>query len=268
MSDAVNAPAAPAPAPAITAPAPAAAPASPAPAPAAPLNIDAPAAPATPPVAPPAASPSPAPAAGAPAPIEYEPTGDPAFDLFLGFIGKQGYGPDSAAIKAAEAGDFSLLKAELALKGDKAQGWEQLVALGEKTYSTKLAETKAKAEADAKLVSESVGGAEKWAEIQAWAVANAEPAERAAVNAALSAGGIAAKAMALYLGQLYAGTNPPKQGANALPNGGTPGSAASDALSPQQYAKEVQALYAKNRGRIDGTPEYEALRARAARYRG
>lgn len=267
MSDA-NAPAAPAPAPASNAPAPAPVAASPAPAPAAPLNIDAAPAPATPPAAPPAAAPTPAPAAGAPATVEYEPTGDPAFDLFLGFVGKQGYGPESAAIKAAEAGDFSLLKAELALKGDKAQGWEQLVALGERTYTAKLAETKAKAEADAKTVADAVGGAENWAKVQAWAVANAEPAERAQVNAALQAGGIAAKAMAVYLNQLYQGTNPPKQGANALPQGGTPGAAGGNALSPNEYAREVSALHVKLRGRIDGSPEYAALQARARAYRG
>lgn len=253
-------------APAANAPAtPAAATAAPTQAPAsAPLDINPAAAPA------PATQDAPvvpaAPAAGAPAAIEYEPTGNPGFDLFLGFIGKAGYGPEHAAVKAAEAGDFSLLKAELALKGEK--GWEQVVALGEREVASKAEANKAKFAADKAVIEEAVGGAEQWVAIQTWAAANAEPAERAAVNQALAAGGIAAKAMAMYLSQLYAGTNPPKVGKSAIKPDASGSGPVNTALSPAEYSAEVAKLSRQFRGRIEGTQEYAALQQRASRYRG
>ncbi len=265
MTTPASAPAAPA-ATVGTAPAaPAAAPAAATPAPAsAPLDINPAAAPAP---ATPAAPTVPAtPAAGAPAPVEYEPTGNPGFDLFLGFIGKSGYGPEHPAVVAAESGDFSLLKAELALKGEK--GWEQVVALGEREVASKAEANKAKVAADTAAIEAAVGGAEQWAAIQSWAAQNAEPAERAAVNQALAAGGIAAKAMAMYLDQLYQGTNPPKVGKSAVKPDASSSAPSTTALSPTQYAAEVAKLSKQLRGRVEGSPEYAALQARALRYRG
>lgn len=257
MDPQVTAPAAPATpaAPAAAAPSPSATPPAAPAAPAAPLNIgEVPAVPAAP------AAPAPT-AAGAPTPVEYEPTGDPGMDLFLSFIGKQGFGADDPAVKAAEVGDFSLLRAQLALKGDKAQGWEQLVALGEKSFNAQLEASKAKAAKDAAAIHSAVGGAENWAKVQAWAAQNAEPEERTAVNAALKAGGIAAKAMALYLNQLYSGTNPPKAGKDALPNGGATPNPVSP-ISLAEFNQQSAAMARKTGGRMTHTPEYQALLAR------
>jgi len=264
------APAAPAaPVAAPVADAPVAAPVA-APAPSAPLALGDPApAPVAAPVAVPVASPAPAPGAKA-EPVTYEPTGDVGLDMALGFLGKLGIDVDHPGMKAAESGDFAILKATLAALGDDARGWEQFLALGEVAYGKRAEAAKVKAEADRQAVISAVGDEATWAAVQTWAAANAEPAERDAVNAALGAGGIAAKAMAQYLHGLYqnaAGTvvkpAPVVGDASRTP----PGPGANGPLSPKDYAAEVAALNVKLRGRIDGSPEYAALQARRKAYR-
>jgi len=66
--------------------------------------------------------------------VQYNKTGDPGLDMALSFIGKLGIGPDHPAIVAARQGDFAFIKAELAGRGDKAQGWEQYLSLAEKAF--------------------------------------------------------------------------------------------------------------------------------------
>ncbi|MFN9504294.1 MAG: hypothetical protein ACK57J_07040 [Rubrivivax sp.] len=248
------APAAPAPAPAAS-PAPAPVPAAPAPAPAAP---------------------APAPAAPASAPaaqVVFEPTGDAKLDLALSFVAKLGIDGEHPGIKAAEAGDFSILKATLAGLGQQAAGWEQYMALGEEAVGARKAAAEAKAKADKAAIVSAVGSEEAWNTVQAWATANAEPAEREAVNAALAAGGIAAKAMALYLKQLHDGaagtTVVPQSAVNpAATTGGASGPGSNGPLSPREYAAAVAELNMQLRGRIDGSPQYAALQARRAAWRG
>jgi hypothetical protein len=276
---------APAAAPAAPAQAPAAAPAAPAVA----TSIDAPAAAAAPaaaPVAAPAAAPAPAPAAdpaAAPAPaattpVTYEPTGDPGLDLALSFIGQRGIGVDHPAMKAAEQGDFTLLRATLAQMGEKAPGWEHVIAAGEASYAKQIEARKGAATATQDAILSVFGlqagkadtresAAKEWGKVTEWAKANAEPAERAAVNAALSAGGIAAKAMAQYLYGLYKGT--PGAVIEPTPVTNVGGRAATDtwALSPDGYKAEVAKLTADKRGNIDGSPEYKVLQQRRLAWR-
>src|SRR6185369_10168321 len=202
---------APAPAPAPAAAAPAAP--APAPAPVATSIDDAPAAPAAAPIAS-ETQPEPAAAPAAPGkvePVSYEPTGDAGLDLALNFIGQRGIGLDHPAMKAAEQGDFALLKATLAQLGDKAVGWEHVIAAGEAAYAKTVESRKAEATAAQDAILSAFGtdrdaAAKEWGKVSEWAKANAEPAEKAAVNAALKAGGIAAKAMAAYLHTLYKAT--------------------------------------------------------------
>ena len=47
----------------------------------------------------------------------YDATGDAGLDYALNFVGKLGYGDTHPAIMAAQKGDFSLIRAELATKG-------------------------------------------------------------------------------------------------------------------------------------------------------
>lgn len=262
-------------APAVVAPAATVAPAAPvAPvaAPAAPIatNIDDPAAAA--PVAASVAAPAPPAADGKAVPVSYEPTGDAGLDMALGFLGKLGIGPADAAMQAAERGDFAMLKAQLALMGDKAQGWEQVVALGEQSYKG----VQAKAQAEAKQTqdailsvfgSDAAAAAAEWGKVRAWAADNAEPQERTAVNAALAAGGIAAKAMAAYLAGLYrAHPSAVIEPAIVSKVGGSPDFNAG-ALSPEQYKAELSKLRAAKGQAMDGSPDYKVLQQRRMAWR-
>lgn len=226
----------------------------------------------------PAAATAPAASADAPtaqgSPISYEKTGDPGMDLALGFLGKLGLGPEDPAMAAAGNGDFALLKAKLALMGDKAQGWEAVIALGEQSFKTLQANQQAAAQKTQDAILSVFGedkdaAAKQWAAVREWAKANAEPEERAAVNAALAAGGIAAKAMAAYLQGLYQ-KHPSAviEPTTVTKVGGSAASNNSGALSPSAYKDAVAALWAKLGSGMNTSPEYKALQARRLAYRG
>ncbi len=214
----------------------------------------------------PAPAPSPEePAADAPA-IQYEETGDPGLDLALAFVGGLGIGVDHPAMKAAMQGDYTLMEAHLASLGDKAAGWEKHVALA------KAADERAKAardERDAAVTSAAVqaaGGEDAWKAIQEWSVANADPDEKAAINKMFDDGPISARIAVMAMRVAYSeaqGTivNP----ANPLRNmaGGNP--SANGALSPREYASEVQALRNRLGREFETSQEYAALRARLRR---
>jgi hypothetical protein len=199
----------------------------------------------------------------------FAPTGDAGLDYALGFIGKLGFGGDHPAVQAAENGDFGLLKAHLAQLGDKAQGWEQIIALGEQGLGRITEGAKAKAAAAQADVIKAVGGEEQWGKIKEWAGANAEPAEKEAINTALAQGGLVTRAVATYLNGLFErATGVTVEPANAAPGAGNAGAPSSGALSPRAYVKEVEALRAKLGGRMDGSAEYAALQARRNAWRG
>lgn len=194
-------------------------------------------------------------------------------DLALGFLGKLGIGPQDPAMVAAEQGNFALLKAKLALMGDKAQGWEQIVALGEQQAKVLADGKAAKAKANEDAILSAFGedreaAAKQWTNVKEWAKANAEPAEREAVNAALAAGGIAAKAMAAYLGGLYS-KHPSAviEPATVTKIGGS-SSTTDGTMNPTQYKVAVSTLRSKLGQAMDGSPEYAALQARRMAYVG
>jgi hypothetical protein len=200
--------------------------------------------------------------------VSYESTGHAGLDLALSFIGNLGYGPEDAAVKAAERGDFSLLKARLATN-DKAKGWEQIVAVAERDFAAITEKAKEAATKLEATLSEAVGGTETWAAIKQWASVNADANEKVQINAALKAGGIAAKAMAVYMAQLHSrasGVTQPGQSA-VLPTAAS-NSPASSALSPRAYVAEVQKLRATVRGNVEDSPEYRQLQARRQAWRG
>lgn len=240
---------------------PATTPAAPAPAT---LTAQPAAAPAAAPVSAPAPAPSAEPAGG------FEPSGNPALDVALEFFQGHGFGPDHPAILAAEEGNFALLEAHLAVLGDKAKGSDRFVAIAKEALTSMQETAKAKATEQRKLVADSVGGEERWKAIQEWASANAEPHEREAVNKALSAGGIAAKAMAQYLANLHDSA----PGTTVKPKDPVPAQVQTaptvEPLSRQDYSAAVARLAAKIGGNLDGHPEYVALQQRreAARRLG
>lgn len=256
----------------VAAPAPASGPAAApavAPAPVAPLTLIDPAA------APVAA---PAPVAEAPAPaadgkvteVVYDKTGNASLDVALGFLGKQGYGPDHPAMLAAAEGNFGILKAELAAKG--VAGASEYLALGEESYKATKAASEAKVTADRGAIETAVGGPANWVAIQTWASKNATPAERADVNKGLAVGGVVAKATAEWLASKYAkASGTVVEPVNGIIPGGvvTPGASDNGALAPRPYADAVRKLASKiGSGDMENSPEYKALQSRRRAWRG
>ncbi len=171
-------------------------------------------------------------------------------------------------MQATATGNFDLISAHLATLGDKARGWEQMVALAKDAYDR--SET-AKAET-AQKVSDAVvqvaGNAETWAEIRNWAAKNADPDEKAAINAMFDAGPVQARAAAVMLKNLYqaaGGTVVNPKSATRDGAGGQPTS--QGPLSAKDYSNEVRALHAKLGTRMETSPEYAALRQRYAASR-
>lgn len=267
------------------------APATPAPAPAAP----APAAPAPAPGQPPApAAPAPAPAQGqppapAPAPVKldtpaepvtqnadttneftYDPTGDAGLDYALNFVGKLGYGDTHPAIMAAQKGDFSLIRAELATKG--VAGSDAVLALAEQAYTRFAAEDAKKAEELAGFAAQAAGSAENWAVVRAWAAQEATPQEKAQVNAALSQGGLVAQGVISQLVALYQQKHTLPKDAAPVAKPGEAGTAApsNEPMTAKAYAQAVEALRQKLGNRTEDSPEYAALQSQrlAARRAG
>lgn len=233
------------------------------------------------PVAPPAPTPAPAPAPtpaketkadrlSKPEPYQYAATGDTSLDMAMAFVGKLGYSPEHPAIQAAFQGDFDILRAELASRDD-ARGYEAYMTLGEKAYQSLSKKEQDKMQATEQAVLSAVGGQERYAEIQAWAKANADPDERAQINAMFDAGPIQAKAAAIYLAQCYANAHGTvTEPASATRPGQVRQPAASNgALSPQEYQQAIKALVAKvGASKMDGHPEYLKLQQRRLAYRG
>jgi len=201
--------------------------------------------------------------------IKFEPTGDAGLDLTLSFLGKLGFDIDHPAMVAAGGGDFGLLKAELALLGDKARGWEQVLAVGEAAYLKKDTEFKARQAEDVKKIHEAAGGEEQWKQIKEWAGKNAEPDERTQINAALSQGGMVAQAMAAFLaGQFASATNVTVRGAPAVKDGAGTVTAGNSALSPADYQKGINELKKQYGMHFTNTTEYQELQARRRQWRG
>lgn len=200
----------------------------------------------------------------------YNPSGDPGLDLALDFVGNLGFGPEHAAIRAAEAGDFKPLEDALKALGDKSKGWEKLLAAGKAGFERIDTQGKERAAKTTAAIHDIVGGPEQWSRIQKWAGENATADERAAVNAGLKAGGMVARAIARELAGLYMKQpHAEKAGAAArTASAAVPMAPGSNALSPREYTAEVAKLSAKLGNRMDGSPEYKALQARRAAYRG
>ena len=203
--------------------------------------------------------------------VQYNKTGDPGLDMALGFIGKLGIGPDHPAIVAARQGDFSFIKAELAGRGEKAQGWEQYLSLAERAFESAQKSSQESTAKTKQIVEQAVGGADQWVAIQSWAKANAEPEERAQINSMLNQGGLAAQAAAKLLSELYNQAHntvvEPAEASN--PNRGNRPAASNAALSPQEYQAEIKALIGRiGAHRVQDSPEYAQLQQRRRMFRG
>lgn len=202
-----------------------------------------------------------------PQPVVWEKTGDAGLDMALSFVGARGFGPQHPAVQAAVRGDFSLLKAELAGMGDKAIGYEAYVALAEKAYENDKARAETQEAMSVQAVHSAVGGEAAWAEIHQWAKANADPHERAEINAMMDAGPRQAKAAALYLKTLYENANGSVQAPASAVKPGASGHRSSTAGGPitdaREYSRLVLELEKKvGKANIQDHPEYLQLKQR------
>ena len=217
------------------------------------------AAPVVAPVTPPATPP-----ASASDAVTFEPTGDAGLDLAMDFFGKLGLSLDSPEMQEAGNGNFSYLEAKLASLGEKAAGSAQYLALAKEAQSRLSAQSKAQYEERRKTVHDAVGGEENWKELQTYINANAEPAELEIVRTALAQGGIVATAVAKHLHEMFlAAPGSTSAPANAVQNLPVPDNGAG--LTLAGYRQELSTLVAKiGSQRLDGSPEYSALRRKYA----
>lgn len=197
--------------------------------------------------------------------VVYTPTGDAAMDVALGFIGKLGILPTDPAMVEAGKGNFAFLEAKLAAMGDKATGWQQMVALGKSSYEGAVTAAKANATAINTAVLSVVGKQETLDAVLAWAGKTASKDEKAYFNAQLSESPLAARVAATELMRLYQGSkgtviDPPRVTNGEGGNNAAPVLAR---LTNKEYAKEVDALARRlGGGNLNNSPEYAALNAR------
>ena len=202
--------------------------------------------------------------------FSYDPTGDAGLDYALNFVGKLGYGDAHPAIQAAQKGDFSLIRAELATKG--VAGSDAVLALAEQAYTRFAAEDAKKSEELAGFAAQAAGSAENWAVVRAWAAQEATPQEKAQVNAALAQGGLVAQGVISQLVNLYQQKHTLPKDAADVAKPGEAGTAApsNEPMTAKAYAQAVEALRQKLGNRTEGSPEYAALQSQrlAARRAG
>ena len=201
-------------------------------------------------------------------PAVFEKTGEVGLDMAFDFAAKLGYKPDNDAIKAAFNGDFSLLRADLAQKGDKATGWQEFMALAERDYGKLVEQAKTRIATIEAAALEVVGGdTVKQKDILTWASAHADQSEKDEINQMFNAGPTQAKAAMMYLATLHEkATGVVIEPANAV-NNQTKQTSQSYALSPAQYADELSKLVSRvGTDRVSDHPEYATLRKRRQAY--
>lgn len=190
----------------------------------------------------------------------YEPTGDPALDLTLSWLASKGIGADDPALANAQKGDFALLEAKLSLMGDKAKGWETYLALGKKAYNDAKVAATARVTATKADIIKVVGSEDTWNKVREWASAAVDTdAERTAISNTLRGGGVAAKAMAVYLHTMFNKANPSGPASVVKDDAGPGRNQGGAPMSARAYSDAVAAL-ARTLGRDPtGSPEYAAL---------
>jgi hypothetical protein len=199
--------------------------------------------------------------------IEYEQTGDAGLDVALSFMGNLGIGLDHPGMAAAMEGNFAILEAHLATLGDKARGFQQMLALAKDAQTRHAEKATNTANAVTAAVHGVAGGADEWAKIQQWAAGEATPEEKAQINALFDSGVMGARAAAKLLTDQYRAA----KGTVINPRDATRNPGANSALSttgplsPREYHAAVTELRTKLGNRMDASPEYAALRSRLRR---
>lgn len=202
--------------------------------------------------------------------IEYEETGDPKLDLALGFFGRNGLGPDHAAVKAAVDGDFSLLEAYLDEKN--VSGWKSYVALAKEAHGNAV---RAATEADAAITGavsktlEQFGYTnEQWGEAIQW-VRTESPEDVPEINKLLASGPLGARAISAFILSNHreaSGVEYTPQVKAVKDEAGTRSGPAQQEIKPiskSDFGREAEKL-ARSLGQdYMHSPEYKALRKAA-----
>lgn len=195
------------------------------------------------------------------------PSGDPATDLVFKFLASNGIAPGTTAWDAAQKGEFAIVKAALAEKGVK--GGAEYVAILEDKAAKAIEGAKAKQAQVQAAVHEAVGGQESWSTIKAWVADNADDQELEAVNAALKGSPFMARVMAEGLRARYERATGTADSAGEgqerftqMPAARAPSAPDNKALSAAGYQAEVAKLRQTLGTRLDGSAEFNALRAR------
>lgn len=198
--------------------------------------------------------------------IVFAPTGDAGLDFAHSFLARAGISAEHPAYKAAEGGDFSLLRAEL---GQKAlPGWEQAIALGEKAYEktqNELKEVVAKVGEAVLSVAEAAGV--DWEATVQWARETGTDEEKQALNSMMG-NPFTAKIAASYLTQKFVEqSNFEKEPASATPAAAAPVSvqATNTPLTRVQFAEESAKLRKKMGDEYVNSAEYRNLYNRIKR---
>lgn len=233
-------------------------------------------------------TPAPAPAAIAPEPTDeklnaaqegetftYDSTGDAVMDFALDFVGKLGFGPNDPAMVAAGEGNFDLLEIKLAALGDKAAGYERIVALAKQSIGNATEAAAKAAQADRAACAGAVGLDDAGLDAMlAWGTEQFKAgvmtaAERDGLNAMLAAGGVQAIAATkmLYGAYSQASGQVQKPSPTGQPaNGGA--SAPTEPLTRVELARQTAAIVRKyGSANYTQSPEYKALAARALSQR-
>lgn len=202
--------------------------------------------------------------------IEYEETGDAKLDLALNFFGRNGLGPDHAAIQAAVEGDFSLLEAYLDEKN--VNGWKSYVALAKEAHGNAA---KAAQEADAKITGavaktlEQFGYTnEQWGEAIQW-VRTESPEDVPEINKLLASGPLGARAITAFILSNHRESSGvefvPQQKAVKEEAGAHAGAATQEIkpISKADFGREAEKLARSFGPDYMQTKEYQALRKAA-----
>lgn len=200
---------------------------------------------------------------------KHEPTGNVAYDMAMSTFAAAGFSPDHPAFLPASKGDFTALEQFVKEKGIDPQylalarqAHQQITEHHQQVHGQTIKETL-----------ELVGGQERWAKVQEWVQATADPEEITHWKKQLEAGGVATKAAAKYLSDLYAqhgenavGTQPASPfNTNTSPNVATNGAP----LSPQEFRAELGKLVEKiGYSALESSAEYKTLQQRRLAWRG
>jgi hypothetical protein len=198
-----------------------------------------------------------------PEPVTFAPTGSPGLDLGLDFIGRVGIGMDTPEMQEASKGNFAPVTALLKSMGERATGYEKVLAVVTAAYQEQQVVAQERAKKDLDGIHGAVGGKDVWDAVSKWAGTEATEQEKVHVNTALAAGGFLAAIVAKGLSDMYSKATGGSETQDTVLAVGAVGKTQDfGSLSLTDYTKSVEKLYKELGDGMEKSPQYRALRAR------